>query len=224
MINSCQNGSSLDPCVYSLHQMQTSAGIIKGYFDLFCAEGNEEDKDILKKEIDHLNELLGQVLQLKTSNNTGKALDRKEIQVIPFLERVFELFSKTKDISRFTFLVENVSPELTIKADLFLLEECLRILLQNAVEHSPLETTISLVVDIQDSDLVIAVKNEGVGIPVEFQEKIFEPLFQIKKNHNNSGLGLTLAKKFTELQNHLLELESDGDNFVSFFLKIPLNS
>jgi len=224
MINSCQNESSLDPCIYSLHQMQTSAGIIRGYFDLFCEEGNEEDKIILKEEIGHLNELLGQVLQLKTSDSTGQALDRKEIQVIPFLERVFELFSKTKDINRFSFLVENVSPELTIKTDAFLLEECLRIFLQNAVEHSPAETAISLMVDVQENDLVITIKNEGVGIPVEFQKKIFEPLFQINKNYNNSGLGLTLAKKFVELQNHRLNVESDGNSFVSFFLKIPLNS
>ncbi|MCF7831204.1 HAMP domain-containing histidine kinase [Candidatus Gracilibacteria bacterium] len=224
MSTSYQNNSSLDPCVYSLHQMQTSAGIIRGYFDLFCAEGNKEDEAILKKEIEHLNELLGQVLQLKISDTTGKTLEKKEVEITPFLERVFELFSKTNDVDRFSFLLGSVPQELTISTDIFLLEECLRILLQNAVKHSPSHAAISLVVDVQDSDLIIAIRNEGVGITAEFKEKVFEPLFQIKRNHNNSGLGLTLAKKFVELQNHLLELESDGENYVTFFLKIPLNS
>jgi PAS domain S-box-containing protein len=75
-------------------------------------------------------------------------------------------------------------------------------------------------------DLVIEVKDTGIGIPEEYQERIMESFVQVhsKTNLSGTGLGLPIAKRLTELMNGRLELKSktgEGSTFTVVLSEVP---
>ncbi|APD07233.1 putative sensor histidine kinase NtrY-like [Flavobacteriaceae bacterium UJ101] len=95
-------------------------------------------------------------------------------------------------------------------------------LVKNAIQAIPPGRKPNIRVQITDSehDLKIAVKDNGVGIPVGLREKIFEPKFTTK--NSGMGLGLAMVKKIVTDYNATIELESqlnEGSTFTIFYKK-----
>lgn len=66
--------------------------------------------------------------------------------------------------------------------------------------------------------------NDGLLIPSELKEKIFEPFFRIKENdkHKGTGIGLALARSLTTLHKGTIELLETENNMNVILLEIPL--
>jgi signal transduction histidine kinase len=205
----------------SLHQIQTSAGIIRGYFDLFCLDSSRENKEALGEEIYYLSRLLEKLSQFYDPSKDPASKENKEVDMGKFLRGLFQTFQKQNKTHTFSLAAEEIPEKFCIATDTFFLEECLRALLENAFKHTPQKGEIVLGAKKEKDKVVIFVRNSGVGIPQELHQSIFEPFFQIKKDYKSPGLGLSIAKKFAEIQNHSLGIDSDGKNYVRFSLSIP---
>ncbi len=107
-----------------------------------------------------------------------------------------------------------------------LLYSILSNLLLNAIKYSPSEGTVYLILNCEADATVFQVKDEGIGIPVEDIEKIYEPFYrgQNIENRVGSGLGLAVVKKCVELHQGEIFVSSKVGVGTKFTVKIPQNS
>ena len=114
-----------------------------------------------------------------------------------------------------------------IVADERKLKQILLNLLTNAVKFTPDDGKINVSARRDGRDVVIAVRDTGIGIAPEDQEAVFDAFRQVGKHYTNkqegTGLGLTLTRKFVELHGGRLWLESAPGKGSTFTFNIPEN-
>ena len=99
-------------------------------------------------------------------------------------------------------------------------------LLSNAVKFTPEGGRVTLTASGADAALVIAVRDTGVGISAEDQERIFEEFRQVGTDYarkvEGTGLGLTLTRRFVELHGGEIVVESEPGVGSEFRITLPL--
>jgi PAS domain S-box-containing protein len=97
-------------------------------------------------------------------------------------------------------------------------------LLSNAVKYSGENTRIEIRTQIRQGHLSLSVKDQGIGIPAEEQEMLFERFFRAKNvtNIQGTGLGLNIVKKYLDLMNGSIRFESTEGQGTTFFVEIPV--
>jgi signal transduction histidine kinase len=110
-----------------------------------------------------------------------------------------------------------------------LLTELMAILLDNAVKYSPKATTITISSKIQKKDLIILIKDQGVGINREDIPYIFNRFYRAdvsrsKINVDGYGLGLSIAKKIVDVHKGLITVQSTVNKGTTFTISLPSHS
>ena len=108
-----------------------------------------------------------------------------------------------------------------VKAQRQFLEQILLNLLTNASKFTPEGGKITVSASQNDTSLVIGVTDNGIGVPTDKQELIFQPYYQIKGG-KGSGLGLAITKLLVELHGGKIWLESTLGQGSSFFFSLPI--
>ncbi|HEX6915991.1 MAG TPA: HAMP domain-containing sensor histidine kinase, partial [Chitinophagaceae bacterium] len=108
-------------------------------------------------------------------------------------------------------------------ADPALIRNILSNLISNAIKFSPENATIEVELNKGERELVLAVKDQGIGISEEDQEHLFERFFRAKNaaNIQGTGLGLHIVAKYVELMNGRIDMHSELEKGTSFYIHIP---
>jgi len=98
-------------------------------------------------------------------------------------------------------------------------------LLSNAVKFTPSGGTVTLAARAADGQVVISVRDTGIGISAEDQEKIFEEFYQVgnSRTQEGTGLGLALTRRLVELHHGRLAVESEVGVGSTFTATMPLS-
>jgi signal transduction histidine kinase len=103
-------------------------------------------------------------------------------------------------------------------------------ILSNAIKFTPAGGRVSVIAKIEEDLLSMQVADSGPGIPLEEQEKIFQPFYRVRQGHRiveGMGLGLSIARDIVTAHGGKIELESTpgGRSAGSrFHIKIPVYS
>ncbi len=115
----------------------------------------------------------------------------------------------------------------TVVSDPVLLERVLRNLLQNAVRYTP-AGSVRLRIARRADDIVIEVRDTGIGIPQEFRERVFEEYFQVSNPGRNRrrglGLGLSIVRRLCRLLGARIALESEPGRGSVFRVELPIGA
>ena len=97
-------------------------------------------------------------------------------------------------------------------------------LLSNAIKYSPEKSAIFIHIRADDDFLNISVRDEGMGIPEEEHEQLFNRFFRAKNSVNipGTGLGLHIVKHYTELMGGTIHFKSSLDEGSTFYLRLPV--
>ena len=97
-------------------------------------------------------------------------------------------------------------------------------LLSNAIKYSPEKSAIFIHIRADESFLNIAVQDEGMGIPKEEHDQLFNRFFRAKNAVNipGTGLGLHIVKHYTELMGGTITFKSRLEEGSTFYLKLPV--
>ena len=108
-----------------------------------------------------------------------------------------------------------------MESDRYLIEECLRILLDNSIKFSN-GGDIHLGYYIENSSIVIYVKDSGIGVENKLQEIVFDRFKQVNKQSIGSGLGLSIFKSFVNMLGGKYNLVSklNEGTLISFTLNL----
>ncbi|NAY91360.1 PAS domain S-box protein [Muricauda sp. JGD-17] len=99
-------------------------------------------------------------------------------------------------------------------------------LLSNAMKYSQSDTTILVSVVFKEDEVLLHIKDQGIGIPLGEQEHLFERFFRARNSENiqGTGIGLHIVKQYVELMNGEVTFISEEGIGTTFTLSFPINS
>jgi PAS domain S-box-containing protein len=106
-----------------------------------------------------------------------------------------------------------------------LLRHVLSNLLSNAIKYSPPGSTVRFKLTIRDGEAMFQIQDQGIGIPKEDQERLFEPFHRAQNvgQISGTGLGLAIVKKTVDLQGGKITVNSEVGIGTIFTVTIPYN-
>jgi len=188
----------------------------------------EHISGIIFQESKRLTTQVEKVLQMAVFNEGKLKLKFKEVNINNLINSVvlnFELRVKSKNGELTTEL--NADPAV-IKADDVHLTNVLFNLLDNAVKYSKDEPKITISTELKDQYLVLAVKDQGIGIQKEHVGQIFERFYRVPTGNVHDvkgfGLGLSYVKIITEAHHGQIKVESAPNKGTKFMIYFPINA
>lgn len=216
------------------HDLRSPLGNFKSLLDHIMVYPEKVDENkrgrILKNMSEIANatfELLENLLFWSRSQMGAITLKPESSNLIETVESVFRTVRSSADKKKIHVSI-NIEPELMIYADINMIRTVLRNLLMNAVKFTHKNGEISLNAVEKDNMLMIAIKDNGVGISKSNLEKIFnidEVLTTVgTENEKGSGLGLVICREFIEKNGGRISVESELNKGTQFCITIPISS
>ena len=168
---------------------------------------NEYLSDI-EVNIDRMTQMTDELLIISKIDNESINLEIDWLDLVKFCQQIITEFQQTHRNSKIKFDCD--LRELNVKLDRRLFRSIIVNLLSNAVKYSPRKAEIALYLEVQSDRFTVAIEDQGIGIPQQDKQRIFEP-FHRGKNVSNipgTGLGLHIVKKFTKVLGGKIELIS----------------
>jgi len=166
--------------------------------------------------------IMENVLTLSRADSGRVPVEARAVQAGPLIrEAVAEC--EAADKGRHAFQLEDKSVDSEVHTDSTLLHHILSNLLGNAVRYSPEGSRISVTIGREGGSMAICVSDEGIGVPEQDRQRIFEPFVRGANVGQiaGTGLGLNIARRYAELIGAKLELMPGGPGAV-FKLSLPL--
>ncbi|MFA9192336.1 two-component regulator propeller domain-containing protein [Flavobacterium sp. FZUC8N2.13] len=217
------------------HELRTPLTLILGpakqLLEQNEAVGNDKTKlYLIYQNASRLLLLVNQILDFRKAQSGELKLKVSKIEIVANTQTVFDSFSQLaqeKDIN-FHFNCENESLEGWIDMDKY--HKILYNLLSNALKFTNNYGNVDLYIGTKEDNgikkLIVEVSDDGVGIPIESQEKIFSRFYQVKsskKNNTGSGIGLSLVVSLVEIHRGDLKLKSIPSKGSVFTLELPIS-
>jgi heavy metal sensor kinase len=175
------------------------------------------------EETRRLSDLVDALLLFARADTGGVSPSLEKVDLAGLLNEVREMLLVLAEEKRQR--IEIAAEQLVVRADRELLRLALLNLVHNAIRYSGAGTAIWLRIKSWEKTVLIEVVDEGPGIALEHQEKIFERFYRVDKARSRAsggtGLGLSIARWAVERQGARVELESEPDHGSLFRIVIP---
>ncbi len=216
------------------HEIRTPLNAILGFVQIL--KENETDKEkskyinTIKKSSDSLLEIINDILDFAKVESGKMAIDPIVVNPHDDFDNIGSLFfAKSEDLGlNFHIYIDPYLPQKVI-IDTLRIRQVLTNLLSNAMKFSPSGGVVLLEIKYNhdDSSISFSVKDNGIGIAKENQDKVFEAFSQEEdsttRNYGGTGLGLAISSKIVELMDSRLELESELGEGSRFFFTIKVD-
>jgi len=212
------------------HELRTPLTSIVGYADLLLNRNPPEatKKQWIKRIFDNgqrLSVMVDDLLNVSRIQSGKVNLILEKVKLSEVIEEALFLTKECADKHKFDI---NIEPDLpVVLADRDKLGQVVGNLLSNAVKYSPEGgcITLSIYNNQQNHQIIISVTDEGIGINPEDKDSIFTTFHRIRRpetqNIRGSGLGLYIAKEWTEAMGGKIWLDSEINKGSTFFVAIP---
>ncbi|NOX63923.1 MAG: GAF domain-containing protein [Chloroflexi bacterium] len=214
------------------HELKTPVSLIKGYASTLAREDAPLNKElvresarIIEEESDRLNELINNLLDASRIQAGALTLDMEPISIVRVARTAIERYRTQTDKHRFLL---DFPPDLPlVLGDEKRLRQVFDNLIHNAIKYSPNGGVIRVGARKEDDSVVVFVSDEGIGIPLEEQENIFERFYRIdsslRRSAQGAGLGLFLVKAIIEAHGGRIWLDSEPDQGTTFYFSLPID-
>jgi signal transduction histidine kinase len=170
---------------------------------------------------DELNRVVGQLLDFSRLDAQRIKMTTQPVLVSEAVERALD---ELRPVLANHHVYVDIPDGLVILADVTAFGDVLTNLLTNAAKFSPAGRRIIVSATRADGAVDMSISDEGSGIPREEQGRIFDPFYQLpssKGSRRGTGIGLTIAKRFTELQGGQIAVVSEPGLGSTFWVTMP---
>lgn len=184
-------------------------------------------RDTMERQTKQLITLVDDLLDISRITRGKLQMRKCRVRLDNIVQSAVEASQPFVDEAGQTLTVAMTEPPVYVEADPHRLAQVLSNLLNNAVKYTPEGGRIWLTVEQHECEVLISVKDSGVGIPDEMRDCIFDLFAQIdrplEKGYTGLGIGLTLVKSLVEMHEGSIHVHSDGPNQGSEFqVRLPI--
>ena len=210
------------------HEIRTPLNAIVGISELLANMRSTLTPDEItyfEREIRKNNALLMKMIEdmltitlIDNSGITVQFEDLKYTDCTPDLSMVRE--DESLALFGLKIVVEENGEDVPIRADKNLLRRIMSNLFDNAAKFSPMGSTVTVTRTVTDKELILSVKDQGIGIDPQYHNLIFTRFYKIDHFSQGAGLGLALCKELAEYMGAKITVESElgkGSTFNLIF-------
>lgn len=211
------------------HEIRTPLNAILGFSELIKQPGLEEKErneyiNIVQSGGEKLLSILNNVLELSRIETGVISVDKSPVPVNKILQELHALFSPQAAEKNLQLLLQKEDTELVFNTDYTKLNQILTNLISNSIKYTD-EGTVEFGYEQKPQELLFFVKDTGMGISKEQQEKVFERFYRSDNpkmlKHEGVGLGLSICLGFIDVLNGKIWLESEPEKGTSFYFSLP---
>jgi PAS domain S-box-containing protein len=208
-----------------LSAIQTSAILIGRQNEPGKEEKREKYVAQIKRNVKQLVVILNDFLSLSKLEEGKVTANKVTFDFVVLSKTLIEEVSMTKKIGKNIIISAPDAPVL-LNLDPKLVRRILMNLLSNAIKYSPENTDINIKIEEHNQFISLEVQNQGIGIPEEEQDKLFERFFRAKNAQDiqGTGLGLHIIKQFVDLMSGTIDFKSKTNKGATFLVKLPTPS
>ncbi|MEG4443928.1 ATP-binding protein [Microcoleus sp. AT9_B5] len=205
-----------------LTAIQLSAEMLEDS-DLHRAPGTiHKNVDRIKKAVSNMSGLLEDILMLSKAESGKISLNLTPINATDLCNSILEELQPIVTDKHLVHFRSHTNP-LHANLDAKLLHHLLTNLLSNAIKYSPNGGNVSLDLSCENQQIILCVRDEGIGMTPEYQGKLFQ---QFERGANvgkikGSGLGLCIVKHIVDLHGGTISVESAIDKGTTFMVALP---
>lgn len=206
--------------------VQVAIEALQNFNALESPEKTKEYLDISASETRRLSMLVDKVLRLSLFEHKAIRLNKEWFDLGALCAEVvgtMQLQSKEKQAE---IGLETIPADFRVHADRLHLTSVLYNLIDNALKYSREKVRIQVILERKGDIILLAVADNGPGIPPAYRQKIFDPFFRVPQNdtHDSKGYGLGLSYVRTIIQRHLgfITVQSDPAEGSRFTIHLPV--
>jgi two-component system, OmpR family, phosphate regulon sensor histidine kinase PhoR len=213
------------------HEMRTPLTALMGYTELMLTTELsvpqlKEYLKVIQQEADRLNELIGNFLDIQRQKAHRDTVGFRPVNIRPLMEETAALFGAA---SRNHRIIVDCPAELApVLGDEKLLRRVLEMLVSNAVKFSPNGGEVCLGASMAAGSITIVVRDQGVGIPAEELEHVFELFYRVnntdRRMFGGTGLGLALVREIALGHGGRVWAESSIGKGSAFYVSLPVHT
>lgn len=215
------------------HEIRTPLNSIIGFSEMLTDPDYDSTQQfhiarIIQSSGNNLLNIINNILDISKIEAGQVQISRKLFTLNKLLVNIEKeyLFKSIEKGLDFIVDVPNPEMEIFILSDEGKIRQVLDIFISNSMKFTK-KGSIHIGFNKQDDFIVFSVKDTGIGIPVEFHEKIFERFRQVEavntKTHGGNGLGLAISKGLVQLLGGSIWMESEKGKGSTFYFSIPIH-
>jgi signal transduction histidine kinase/HPt (histidine-containing phosphotransfer) domain-containing protein len=216
------------------HEIRTPVNAISGFTEQLGYHSFDDKSrkilDIIKSSSDHLVKIVNDILDISKLQNARIVLERTSFRIRVVCEEVQLLFeNKSSEKNTRLFFTLYPSTPAVLLGDSYRLKQILINLVGNAVKFTT-GGEIQVSVDSefkpdQAIDLILSVRDTGIGISEDMQDKVFDDFMQAEadtsRKYGGTGLGLSIVKKLVDLHGGTIQLKSRKNKGTTITCVLP---
>lgn len=209
------------------HEIRTPLTLIQGNASRINLQGsideNQEKIQNINSQVAQIQNIINNIIDLSKIDSNEFTITCSKVVLRPFLEKHYSEFSALFQKKEIQFDLQMDIPEVTVLMDEDLMSKSINNLLSNALKFTPKKGRVAIIVSL-DTDLIIKIKDTGIGIPEYDIDKVFERFFQSKNDitrSQGSGIGLSFTQSILEAHQFDISLSSIPNEETIFTITIP---
>lgn len=214
------------------HELRSPLAPLRNLLEIMKLGGGSSDvieqmRPTLERQLKQMVRLVDDLLDMSRITRNKLELRKERIELAPVIQQGVEVCRPLAENARHELTITLPPEPIFLSADSARLSQVVSNLLNNACKYTPPGGRIKLSVERCGSDVVISVKDNGIGIPPDKLASVFEMFTQVSESSEMSqgglGIGLTLVKQLVDMHGGTIEARSAGPGQGSDFeVRLPI--
>jgi two-component system phosphate regulon sensor histidine kinase PhoR len=216
------------------HELRTPLTTIKGYTETLLDGALKEEVapqflQVIQKHADRLTKIVEDLLTLSKIESKEFYLKWERLPLSELIDDVLDFVKEAAEKKKISISQSIIPSSLEVTGDRSYLEQVFINLLDNAIKytHEPGEISISAIEKGQ-TEIQVAIKDNGIGIPKEDLPRIFERFYRVDKGRSQglggTGLGLSIVKHLVQAHGGKVWVDSQPGKGSTFYFTLPKKS
>lgn len=176
-------------------------------------------------EIDRENKIINDLLSLVKMDKSAGNINITSVQINELLERIMKCLRPIAQKQNVELVMESFRP-VVAEVDEVKLTLALTNLIENAIKYNNPDGWVHVSLNADHQNFFVTVEDNGIGIPKEAQNRIFERFYRVDKSHSReiggTGLGLAIARNAIIMHRGAIKVHSMEGEGTTFTVRIPL--
>ena len=215
------------------HELRTPLTSVKSYLEALDEGALSEPvaPDFIKVSLDETNRMMRMVSDLLSLSRIDNATSHLDIELtnftafITFILNRFDKIRSQNDDKKYEIIRDYPINSIWVEIDTDKMTQVIDNIINNAIKYSPDGGKITVSMKTTDTQMILSISDEGLGIPKKYLPKIFDRFYRVDKARSRaqggSGLGLAIAKEIIKQHNGFIWAKSEYGKGSTFTIVLP---